>query len=328
MSRAEQRVDYARLANGNAEDYNLSEEDDSSSGSESDYALLSTRDKVKAKRAAAKKISKKTQQSIDKIKETNSDIQFDESELVKVSLDRPSDFIPDSVSNIFGRTDFSYLKLKPDHASRPIWISPSDGKIYLESFSPLSEQAQDFLVTVAEPVSRPSFMHEYKITAHSLYAAVSVGLQTDDILSVLNRLSKVPVAEPVVNFISQATVSYGKVKLVLKYNRYFVESPQADILQMLLKDEVIGPLRIKSSETTVTTSDGLVHTKAPQKGDLVIAGTKNKDSKKDADSSKKDEENNDKEDIEAEFASVIGGTGENEDDDDIDTVHSFEISSD
>ncbi|GMF07442.1 unnamed protein product [Ambrosiozyma monospora] len=170
-------------------------------------------------------------------------------------------------------------------------------------------------------------MHEYKITAHSLYAAVSVGLQTDDILSVLNRLSKVPVAESVVNFIRQATVSYGKVKLVLKYNRYFVESPQADILQMLLKDEVIGPLRIKSSETTVTTSDGLVHTKAPEKGDLVIAGTKNKDNKKDADGSKKDEEDNDKEDIEAEFANVIGETGENEDDDDIDTVHSFEISS-
>ncbi|GMF06379.1 unnamed protein product [Ambrosiozyma monospora] len=126
MSRAEQRVDYARLANGNAEDYNLSEEDDSSSGSESDYALLSTKDKMKAKRAAAKKASKKTQQSIDKIKATNDDIEFDESELVKVPLDRPSDFIPDSVSNIFGRTDFSYLKLKPDHASRPIWISPSD----------------------------------------------------------------------------------------------------------------------------------------------------------------------------------------------------------
>jgi DNA excision repair protein ERCC-3 len=34
-------------------------------------------------------------------------------------------------------------------------------------------------------------MHEYKLTPHSLYAAVSVGLDTPTILQVLNRLSKV-----------------------------------------------------------------------------------------------------------------------------------------
>ena len=164
------------------------------------------------------------QEAIDQIKETNNDEEFEEDELLKIRLDRPSDFIPDSVSHIFANNDFSYLRLKPDHPARPIWISPSDGKIYLESFSPLSEQAQDFLVTIAEPVSRPNFMHEYKITTHSLYAAVSVGLETDDIISVLNRLSKVPVATSVVDFIKAATHSYGKVKLVLKHNRYFVES--------------------------------------------------------------------------------------------------------
>lgn len=108
----------------------------------------------------------------------------------------------------------------------------------------MAEQAQDFLITIAEPISRPSHIHEYRITAYSLYAAVSVGLETDDIILVLNRLSKVPVAESIINFIKAATVSYGKVKLVLKHNRYFVESTQADILQMLLKDPVIGPLRI------------------------------------------------------------------------------------
>ncbi len=46
-------------------------------------------------------------------------------------------FIPDVVSSIFRKNDFSYLKLRPDHSIRPIWISPSDGKIILESFSPL-----------------------------------------------------------------------------------------------------------------------------------------------------------------------------------------------
>lgn len=113
-------------------------------------------------------------------------------------------------------------------------------------------------------------MHEYRITAYSLYAAVSVGLETNDIISVLNRLSKVPVASSIINFIKGATISYGKVKLVLKHNRYFVESTQADILQMLLKDPVLGPLRIDSSEN----NNGLTSEKAPVQGDLRIPGTK------------------------------------------------------
>ena len=58
------------------------------------------------------------------------------------------------VSKIFMEQDFSWLYLKPDHASRPIWISPEDGHIILEGFSPIAEQAQDFLVAISEPVSR------------------------------------------------------------------------------------------------------------------------------------------------------------------------------
>lgn len=58
------------------------------------------------------------------------------------------------VSHIFQEQEFSWLHLKPDHASRPLWISPEDGHIILEAFSPIAEQAQDFLVAIAEPVSR------------------------------------------------------------------------------------------------------------------------------------------------------------------------------
>ncbi|AOA61137.1 RNA polymerase transcription factor TFIIH holoenzyme component [Komagataella phaffii CBS 7435] len=267
-----------------------------------------------------KKVNKKKAQSaMDEIKKQNKDTKFEEDELIEIPLDRPSDFIPDSVSKVFGSSDFSYLKLKPDHASRPIWISPNDGRIILESFSPLSEQAQDFLVTIAEPISRPSFIHEYRITAYSLYAAVSVGLETDDIISVLNRLSKVPVAPSIVNFIRSATISYGKVKLVLKNNRYHVESSQADILQMLLKDEVIGQLRVKS-DTLTTTSDGLVRTNKPKSDGLVIAGTAAPAS----DNS-----------ITNTFNTAIGSDpfedkveeDDEDEDDDIDKVHSFEIAS-
>lgn len=232
---------------------------------------------------------------------------------IGMEMDIPPDYVPDVVAKMFNKNDFSYLKLKPDHASRPLWISPSDGRIILESFSPLAEQAQDFLVTIAEPISRPSHMHEYRITAYSLYAAVSVGLETNDIISVLNRLSKVPVASSIINFIKGATISYGKVKLVLKHNRYFVESTQADILQMLLKDPVLGPLRIDSSEN----NNGLTSEKAPVQGDLRIPGTKPVNANGVSE-----------EKVEDIYASVIGDREDDNDDYDLDAVHSFEVSND
>lgn len=278
---------------------------------------------VLLKKPRQKKLSQKAKDSINAIKNaTDDDDDFDDTQLIKIQLDRPSDFIPDSVAHIFINSDFSYLKLKPDHQSRPIWISPSDGKIYLESFSPLSEQAQDFLVTIAEPVSRPSFMHEYKITTHSLYAAVSVGLETDDIISVLNRLSKVPVATSVIEFIKNATHSYGKVKLVLKHNRYFVESSSAEILRMLLKDDVIGKMRLVAvDESNQESNDGLVETLAPTQGDLVIPGTKKINSDK-SKSEKDIEKEKETEEVENIYAGVIADA---EDENADDTVHSFEI---
>ena len=119
----------------------------------------------------------------------------------------------------------------------------------LEGFNALAEQAQDFLIAIAEPVSRPNFVHEYKLTPYSLYAAVSVGLEPDDIIEVLNRLSKVSVPKSVLDFIREYTMSFGKIKLVLKQNRYFVESSHPEILQMLLRDPVISEARVRPGES-------------------------------------------------------------------------------
>lgn len=145
----------------------------------------------------------------------------------------------------FGAKDYrSQMILKPDNASRPLWVAPN-GHIFLESFSPVYKHAHDFLIAISEPVCRPEFIHEYKLTAYSLYAAVSVGLQTNDIIEYLKRLSKTSVPDGIIEFIKLCTLSYGKVKLVLKHNKYFVESPHPEILQKLLKDPVIQECRLR-----------------------------------------------------------------------------------
>lgn len=51
------------------------------------------------------------------------------------------------------KKDFTKLELKADHVNRPLWACV-DGRIFLETFSPLYKQAYDFLIAIAEPVCR------------------------------------------------------------------------------------------------------------------------------------------------------------------------------
>lgn len=91
----------------------------------------------------------------------------------------------------------------------------------------------------------------------------------------MNRLSKVPVPDSIVKFIRECTLSYGKVKLVLKHNKYFIESTHPEVLQLLLKDDLIRNSRvIAGPEETAAQNNGLLTSKAPKKSDTVIAGTK------------------------------------------------------
>lgn len=176
------------------------------------------------------------------------------------------------VSSLFPpHHDAAYLPLKPDHASRPLYIAPSiPPLIILEAFHPLSVQAQDFLTAIAEPVSRPKHVHEYKLTKHSLYAAVSIGLEPEDIIAVLSRLSKVKIPLETVEYIREATKSFGKVRLVLKDTKYYVESGYADTLRLLLRDTVIAKARAIEEGAT----EELETATAPKKSSLVIPGTK------------------------------------------------------
>jgi DNA excision repair protein ERCC-3 len=145
-------------------------------------------------------------------------------------------------NNVIG-ADFSKLKLKIDHNARPCWTCP-DGIIYLEAFHDLYVSAYDFLVAIAEPVARPEFVHQYKLTPYSLYAAVATNIDTESIISVLQRLSKNKLPNQVENFIRECTSKYGKAKLVLKHNKFYVESEYPMILRELLTDPTIAQARV------------------------------------------------------------------------------------
>jgi DNA excision repair protein ERCC-3 len=172
----------------------------------------------------------------------------------------------DVASFLFRREDQGDLYLKPDHLDRPLWVD-SRGKIIMESFSAIFDEAQDFLINIAEPQSRVSRMHEYQLTVHSLFAAVSVGHSTKEIVERLEKYSKTALDPEVIDFIHRATASFGKAKIVLKKTLSYIESDEPAILRKLLADPTIAECRADN------TSD-LIREAAPRIGVMAIPGTK------------------------------------------------------
>ena len=122
--------------------------------------------------------------------------------------------------------------------SGALWVAPN-GHIFVESFSPAYGEVQNFLMDTSEPVNLQGYIHEYKFTSYSLHSAACNGCVTENIVAYLKRHSKIAVPDGIVDFIKISTLSYGKVKLVYKQSRYFVESQNPDVIQTLLRDPAI-----------------------------------------------------------------------------------------
>jgi len=224
----------------------------------------------------------------------------------------------DTVSELFRGRDHSNLPLKPDHEARPLWIDPNKGRIIVESFSPRFKSAESFLINIAEPQSRVSLIHEYTLTPHSLFAAVSVGLSTEDIIRDLEGYSKTPLPQTIIDYIRRSTGSFGKVRLVLKHNKYWVESNDPTVLQKLLHDSEISKLRAAGSVSAELTTAA-----APKMGDLVIAGTKMAAGAKQAIVANQHREV--EEEVPADTEQMQNALLEDEDDEQPEQVHSFEV---
>ncbi|EDU44076.1 SSL2 DNA or RNA helicase of superfamily II [Pyrenophora tritici-repentis] len=174
--------------------------------------------------------------------------------------------VRDAAADLFRKSDQWSAPLKPDHFNRPLWVNDAGG-IILESFHPLFDEAQDFLINIAEPQSRVSKMHEYQLTTHSLFAAVSVGHSKEEIIDKLDRYSKTALSAAIIQFVEKSTSAFGKAKIVLKKTLSYIESEDPAILQKLLRDPIVAGCRADAT-------DGLIKEAAPKIGQMAIPGTK------------------------------------------------------
>lgn len=149
--------------------------------------------------------------------------------------------------------DNSMLALKQNHAELPLYVGNMIKKFFdpdpqkqkssqsafeyivellLETFNPNFKEGYEFVSLVAEARSRQEFIQSFEINAASLYASVTLGFTAEEIISRLEKFNKFEkITSNIKKFIEDTTSSFGKCRLVLKENNYFLESDHRFVLE-------------------------------------------------------------------------------------------------
>ncbi len=93
-------------------------------------------------------------------------------------------------------------------------IVQGDRTVLLEAANPRYEDARDLIAAIAELEKSPEHIHTYRITPLSLWNAASAGLNADDALAGLERLSKFDLPGNIVHDIRDYMSRYGRLKLL------------------------------------------------------------------------------------------------------------------
>ena len=122
--------------------------------------------------------------------------------------------------------DFStLLTYKEDSKYKPVIAvkaKDSNPRIILQTNTNYYKEIVDFLVAIGEPVVRTKNFHEYELNKFSLYSASSMGFETDDIIQMLENISKNVLQKDLKDFIEENTKTYGMARIILKNKRYFI----------------------------------------------------------------------------------------------------------
>ncbi|MDR3673801.1 MAG: DEAD/DEAH box helicase [Holophaga sp.] len=111
------------------------------------------------------------------------------------------------------------IALRPDN---PL-IVQSDRTLLLEVAHPSFEEVRDELARFAELVKSPEHIHTYRITPLSLWNASASGVTCEEIAGTLERWSKYPVPQNLLQEIEDHGTRYGKLRLVERNGRLALE---------------------------------------------------------------------------------------------------------
>lgn len=102
-------------------------------------------------------------------------------------------------------------------------IVQSDRTLLLEVAHPAFEQVRDELSRFAELVKSPEHIHTFRISPLSLWNASASGVSSEEMAATLERWSKYPVPQNLLQEIQDHGTRYGKLRLVRKGERLALE---------------------------------------------------------------------------------------------------------
>lgn len=131
--------------------------------------------------------------------------------------------------------------LKQHHAEFPCHVL-ENGTIIVSTIVKHGMLVSEFIASIAEPVSRPQYVHEYKLTSFSLLSAISdagEGEEAGRILKMLQTVTKHTIPKSVCDFIQFCESTYCKVGITYSGNGVFLTSRDPSILNRLRRSEKI-----------------------------------------------------------------------------------------
>ncbi len=103
-------------------------------------------------------------------------------------------------------------------------IVQSDRTALLEVDNPLYEACRDKLAAFCELTKSPEHIHTYRITTLSLWNARAAGMNSEEMLAVLNEYSKYDVPGNITHDIKEYVGRYGKLKLLQEDGRLLLRA--------------------------------------------------------------------------------------------------------
>ncbi len=136
-------------------------------------------------------------------------------------------------------------------------ITQSDHTLLLEVEHPQYTECRDFLVSFAELVKSPEFIHTYRVSPLSLWNAAAVGIPMTEIHKGLQRFAKYPVPANVLADIQDWHAGYGKLVLhQASPGRLCLEVSEPQLWERLRHDNSLAPFWLGMTETGFLIAEG------------------------------------------------------------------------
>lgn len=120
-------------------------------------------------------------------------------------------------------------------------IVQGDGTILFDVSADNFEHIRTFMMSFAELIKSPEYIHTYRITSVSLWNAASLHYNAQSIISFLKKYSSYEIPKNIIKQIEESIKKYGKIKIIKEEDKYFLISDDVDTINEIANYKPMYP---------------------------------------------------------------------------------------